>query len=133
VGTSPEVEQFIEHYGVKGMRWGTRRSRSELRKEAKTRKKRTPHEENIELRLTREKKALELSNADLKKAISRMELETKYNNMNPKGLTKGLTSTQKKVGALLALGTTINGVIAFANSPAGKAVASALKKAPKTV
>ena len=31
------VDSFLEHYGVKGMKWGVRKSRSELRKAAKDR------------------------------------------------------------------------------------------------
>lgn len=99
------VEEYIEHYGVKGMKWGKR-------------KKRTRSEESSENKTVRKKRAKELSNAELQKSIKRMELETKYKKMNPSGLSKG----QKQVTALLAVGTTVNAAIAFANSPAGAAI-----------
>jgi hypothetical protein len=127
------VDSFIEHYGVKGMRWGVRRSRSELRSEAKARKKRTPSPDAIEVSTLKKKRSKELTDDELKRALKRMDMEKRYNSMNPKGFSKA----EKVVVGILAVGTTINSVIAFSNSPAGKAVATRLsskaaKKAAET-
>jgi hypothetical protein len=103
-----KAEDFLAHYGKLGMKWGIRRSRSS---------------ENKELGLLRKKKASSLSDSDLKKAISRMSLEKQYRELNPKGLSRA----NKVVLGVLALGTTVNSVVAFKNSPTGQAIAKIIK------
>lgn len=64
---------FLEHYGVKGMRWGVRRSnRSKKRSGSTPKKRRAPSAKTLSNRAKR------LSDEDLKDRISRMELEKKY-------------------------------------------------------
>lgn len=102
------AEDFLAHYGVQGMKWGQRRARAS---------------ENVELRSLRRKRASQLSDADIKKAINRMQLEKQYRDLNPKGLSKA----NKAVLGILALGTTVNSVYAFAKSDFGKSVISFVK------
>jgi hypothetical protein len=103
--------EFLEHYGTKGMKWGVRKRRNES-KRARTfggsgKKAKDPLES--------------LSDKELQQIVTRMNLEQNY-----KRLTQPKQSnTLKKV---LATGATINGVIAFANSPAGKAIKAGLSK-----
>lgn len=103
-----ETDEFLTHFGVRGMKWGQRKSRSS---------------ENVELRSLRKKTARELSDADLKKAINRMQLEKKYRDLNPKGISKA----NKTVLGILALGTTINSVYSFSNSDFGKSIIKVVK------
>jgi hypothetical protein len=68
------IEDFIEHYGTKGMRWGVRRAAT---KAVKGPGKKT----------TYEKPAKKLSNEELQKRIKRLELEKKYDELNKKEAT----------------------------------------------
>jgi hypothetical protein len=114
------TEEFLAHYGVLGMHWGRRSGSSNV----STPKQSNHSQEHANLRATAKKHAKTLSDAELKSAISRMQLERQYKDLNPKGLSKA----NKTVLAVLAIGTTVNSVVAFANSPAGKTVISSIKK-----
>lgn len=101
-------EDFLAHYGKLGMKWGRHTARSA---------------ENVAVSSLRKQHAHSLSDAQLKQAIGRMQLEKQYKDLNPKGMTKA----HKIVLGVLALGTTINSVIAFKNSAAGQALINMLK------
>lgn len=114
-------QDFLAHYGVKGMKWGVTRSNpsggttgsnrsisSDARQAQKSRD-----------RLSRHGSTDVLSNRDLQDLVTRMNLEQNYNrlkNMEPtafdraKRFTSGVGTTAR----------TMNNVIAFVNSPAGK-------------
>lgn len=139
------VDDFLVHFGVKGMHWGVRRDSSggrQLKIGANPRRahanrvaaakkltaKKPLSEEHKTLRSTKTKHAKELSDAQLKAAIGRMNLERQYKSLNPHGLSKA----NKVALGILAVGTTANTAIAFYNSPAGKAITAGIKKALAT-
>ena len=122
-----EVEEFLSHYGKKGMKWGVRKGRSKTpgtrgySKDAKT-----------SVRIHRKAKASPvkvkaLSNKEIEIFLKRVNLETRYREVTP--------STSKKVMRvvkdLLGMGKTVNEAFAFSNSPSGKAIQTSLKKKPK--
>ena len=106
-----DLDEALVHAGVKGMKWGVR--------------KRSASQEHTAVRSLKKKQAKELSDLEIKQAIQRMNLEKQYKDLNPKGLTKA----NKIALGVLAIGTTINGVMAFKNTPAGKAVIDGVKAA----
>ncbi len=111
-----EVTAFIEHHGVKGMHWGVR--------------KRTPLKTSSDYKQTaplRKKKASELTNKQLKNVNERLQLETKYKQLNPSSAKKG------KMAAAEILGTIGIGVAAYNlfHSPAGKALMTIGRKKVK--
>lgn len=68
------VDDFLAHYGVKGMKWGTRRS-SKLPKEGASKDATTA----LDLRArAKRSKPKALSNAELQAAINRMNLEQQF-------------------------------------------------------
>lgn len=106
---------FLEHYGVKGMRWGVRKKRSSSSGEAS--------EDFLRTAGLRNRSPAELSTAQLRQLNERMNLEQNYSRMNPSTLARG----QARVNSILAIGATANAALAFARSPAGQAIAKRLK------
>ena len=113
--TYENADDFLEHYGVKGQKWGVRRKRPSG----------SPSEDARRAAGLKKKSVSELNNKELQDLVSRMNLEQQYSRLNPKKSSKG----QKFVKEVLALGVTMNAVIAFAKSPAGKATSKAFSKA----
>ena len=84
------VEQFekdsdsdIMHFGVLGMKWGVRRKKNSVsRKEQKKRANKKTSRDYNETEFLRKRKVKSLSNAQLKKAIARMQLEKQYKDLS---------------------------------------------------
>lgn len=115
----------LAHYGVPGMRWGKTAGRAVTGTAVKAINAYDSKnsEDHKATQTIKKSPARKLSDAELKSAIKRMDLEKRYKDLNPKGLSKG----QKAITAALALGATANAVFAFANSQAGKAIIQGLK------
>lgn len=108
--TGKEVaEQYLEHYGVKGMKWG----------------KRVRSEDSAKNQPLKKKKSKELTTKELKDSIERMRLEKQFKDLNPNKVIKG----DKIALSILAVGATANTAFTFANSPAGKAVGKSIATA----
>lgn len=95
------VEQFekdsdsdIMHFGVLGMKWGVRKKKNSVsRKEQKKRANKKTSRDYNETEFLRKRKVKSLSNAQLKKAITRMQLEQQY-----KQLSKNDRSKLQRIG-----------------------------------
>lgn len=61
-----KVEEFLAHYGVLGMKWGKRKPRS------------ASSQDHVTSRETKKKRLDEMSNAELKQLVTRMNLEKQY-------------------------------------------------------
>lgn len=101
------VEDFLAHYGKKGMKWG-KRSGSSASKGPRP----TP--------------AKKLSNQEISKIVKRMELEQKYSDLNKKADTtnKGKTAAKNfisknggRVAGIVITGAATAAVAAFLKSP----------------
>lgn len=116
--------EFLYHHGIKGMRWGVRRTRSQLDADS--------HEVSVKKATTEKIKKNRgstdsLSNKELQDLVTRMNLEQQYTrlvNAQPTNMQKG----QKFVRTVLTVGKTANEVASFINSPAGKILTSQLRK-----
>ena len=86
-----KAKAFLEHYGVKGMRWGVRRSRRQLRRAAKSR-------DSDRLK--------NMSDDELRTMVNRMNLEQQYSR-----LSSGSGSGRNK--GLIAAGSSFAGGIAL--------------------
>lgn len=82
---------ILEHYGVKGMRWGVRKRSA-----------------NGKARTTFAKAPSKLSDAELTKRIKRMETEKRYNQLNRQDVSRGkeaatevLTNSGKKIATTI--------------------------------
>lgn len=78
------------HYGIKGMKWGVRRSKKELRRERAKKNANTQVSKDYkESAFLRRRNPRSLSNAELKKAINRMQLEKQYRELSEHDMTLG--------------------------------------------
>lgn len=96
------VEEFLEHYGKKGMRWGVRKSRSQLKIDrTKTVYKKPP---------------IRLSDAELSSRIKRLELEKKYRDLNSHDKSPGKEYAKSLLenSGRTAVGAVVGGVVTFA-------------------
>lgn len=82
-------ERYLMHFGIKGMKWGVRRSPEEL-----GHKPEGVHEDSWNART---KRASEMSDAELKKSITRIQQEQQYMSMTETSMDKA----KKKVRSTL--------------------------------
>lgn len=99
------IDEFIAHYGVKGMRWGVR-------------KKRKPSGDYKRTAPLRKRHASELTDKQLQDVNRRLNLEKQYKSLNPSLLKKG------EMGAKVILGSagTIAGLYKLSQTGVGKAI-----------
>lgn len=117
-----EVQAFLEHHGVKGQRWGVRRTKAALARAAR-REGRPQSEDAARAKALSKKKRSELTNDELRFLNERQNLEQNNRRLNPGVVDKG----QAKTRAIL--GTVGLGVAAYntIKSPAGQAAVRAGK------
>lgn len=88
------VEEFLAHYGVKGMRWGVRRGSKEAPSSDAARA--------TELRTrAKQSKVKALSNKELQEAINRMNLEQQFKRLSTNErpvVTRFIASTLMEIG-----------------------------------
>lgn len=102
-----ELNDFLAHYGVKGMKWGVRRNRKASRSQTGAAKKAGIGKRQLDAR--------KLNNRELKRVVERMKLEQEYAGLNNKKSQKSegkkfvndvmKSHGAKVVGAGLAVGT----------------------------
>ena len=120
----------LAHWGIKGMRWGIRRSDDELA--------RLSGDASDAARAEATQKAIRksgslsvASDADLNHLVNRINLETRYAAANASPASK----VHPAIKSLLGVGDTMNKAYTFSQSPAGKILSVALgfeKIAPGT-
>lgn len=78
----------LYHYGVLGMKWGRRKSRSSS---SSIRSKRSANDSSDHTRAKelKKKKLSQLSNAELKELNNRMQLESQYKNLKRQNISAG--------------------------------------------
>lgn len=79
------------HYGIKGMKWGVRRTEAQL---ARARGERLPSENNRKAGVSKssssaKKKVSEMSDDELNRAVRRLQLEEQYRRLNPQKVSAG--------------------------------------------
>lgn len=90
------MENTLYHHGVKGMKWGVRRA------EKRAQRDNSMSDDAREVENIKKKKIHEMSNAELRKANDRINLEQQYSRLNPTAIKKGAAFVAK---AAVATGT----------------------------
>jgi hypothetical protein len=139
------IENHLQHYGVKGMHWGQRKSADEPSAPTSVELKAKPgglvkatggknhpaHEDALRVAEARQKARKSstdaLSNKELQDLVTRMNMEQQYNRL-VKTDPRAASDFSKFMKQTKMAGKTIQQVNAFLKTPAGKA-AKALVKA----
>jgi hypothetical protein len=87
---SEKVQDFIEHYGVMGQKWGVRRASGSTTH--------APSQDSTAAKDLRKKPLHSLSNQELKTVTERQRLEQSFKQMNPTKIASG----KKKATEILA-------------------------------
>lgn len=116
-----EAEEFLEHYGKKGMKWGVRKARTGVRTSSDY-KKTAP---------LRNRKTRELSNKQIQSVNARINMEQQYKRLNPTKMQVGHNVVKGILGVVGTVGT----IYGLSQTPHGKAAISAgrsfVSKIPK--
>lgn len=107
---------YLQHHGIKGMKWGVRRFRTRDGKLTAAGKKRYNQDDwssdAKEASALRRKSVNQMSNAELRKYNERVRLEQEYSRLNPSKIKKGMAIAAGVVGTL----TTINNLYNSGNN-----------------
>lgn len=110
----PFVDDFLEHYGVRGMKWGVRKRRDESARAKTFGKKGNPEATKINTKT----KARELSDKELQAQIQRMQNERLYSKLTSQraeaSKSKGRKFLDKQLAGLKEAGKDLAGQVASA-------------------
>jgi hypothetical protein len=115
------LSDFLAHYGVKGMKWGVRRSESQLARS------RGSSEDFINSRSIKKNPTRTLSNREIQAVNTRLQLERQYAQLTKEQtvVSRGSRFVKGAIAAVSTAGT----IYTLANSPFGKAAIAAGKQA----
>ena len=116
---------YLQHHGIKGMKWGIRRTEAQLARVRGKAKKENWSEDARSVGEIRTKSEKQMSNAEIRKVNERMDLERRYSQLNPGVIKKG----SMKVAAATGIMAT---ALAFYNN-ADRAVKTGQTVATKVV
>jgi len=114
------VEDILTHFGVKGMRWGVRRTSSQIHGDSAS--------ATASAKKARKHGSQSLSNKELQDLITRMNLEQQYSRVAPSGKGSKLLKLGGKFAGDVIVGVGKSQVTQLANAQVSKMVASVIKK-----
>lgn len=83
----------LYHYGIKGMKWGVRRTEAQLARARGEQwnplKKKTASTKTSSSSSGEKKKVSEMSDDELRRAVNRLQLEKQYRDLSPKSVSRG--------------------------------------------
>ena len=97
---------YLAHYGILGMKWGVRRTPTQL---ARARGHSTTDESHEDYKNAHTRKSVKsMSDAELRKRLNRIQMERQYSQLSESNVSKGKEYAQKvfKAGTTVAAVTT---------------------------
>lgn len=113
------TEEFLSHYGMRGMKWGVRKRKLPT---AKSSRKTSADFRKVDV--LRKKHHSELTNKQLQEANNRLGLEQRFTQLTPGKVRAGKNHVAEILGTAGLAISAYN----LLNSPAGKAMRSVGKK-----
>lgn len=119
-------DDFLEHYGILGQKWGVRRIRANSLKRSAGNQETNDEGSDDYKKVSEFKKkgTKNLSTNELRELTQRMQLEKQYSDLSPSAYSKGMNFANKA----LKTGTTIASIYALSKSPLAQDVKKALSK-----
>ena len=133
------AENELYHYGILGMKWGIRRTPEQLaRARGKTKSSSSTEDTdskntktNTSSNTSKKKSLSEMSDDELKRTVTRLQLESTYKKLNPEKVSAGKkfidTVTKQVVGPVL-LEASKNAIRPYVEDAMKSALNKALKK-----
>lgn len=122
-----DVEDFLAHHGVKGMRWGRRKGGSSST--ASTRSEAHPDRQEVDS--LKRNKPKTLSNSEIQKINNRLNLEKQLSSLKQDDAQRSIKKGKSWVDLAVAAAGTAGAVYGLSQSPLGKAVINGIKTAAK--
>lgn len=137
--TDEETQEFLEHYGVKGMKWGVRKDRKGRRSKSAFQKLKDKSASDDRTRYKKSSDApARLTDAELEKRIKRLESEKKYNELNSRTVSQGeklvtevITNAGRKVATVTLAGAGLLVAKKFIAKKFGPEIADSIPKLKK--
>lgn len=101
----------LQHYGIQGMKWGVRRYQNEDGTYTDAGKKRAQKSKDVHEDYSKahtKKSVSEMSDKELRDRLNRLDMERRYDQLNPRTVSKGKKYLDKtiKIGTTVATVTT---------------------------
>lgn len=112
------ADDVLEHFGIKGMRWGVRRSEAQLRR-ARGDSRESDSDDSKTASELKKRPLASLSNAELKQLNERMQLEQTYSQLTTKQST--INQGKTRFENTLNLAKKLSEVYNLVNSPGARA------------
>lgn len=110
-------ENELYHYGIKGMKWGIRRTEAQL---ARARGKKTPDDENVseDYKKAHDRKNVKtMSDAELRSRLNRLQMEQQYSRLSGTDVSRGKKYAQNAFKAATTVAAvTTTGITIYNNA-----------------
>lgn len=117
--SSALVDDFLEHFGVRGMHWGVRRAKAPPSVDAAS-------STDVRTKIKDSGGTHALTNRELQAYITRANLEQQYSRINTQ--TPAHKQAHSFIKGLLGAARTVNEVYTLYNSPVAKEIRKAIEK-----
>lgn len=95
----PMSDAVLQHYGVKGMKWGVRRSQAQLDRKAGRKPSKARLRSKSKTKRSSAPSASSMDDSTLRKRINRLQMEKQYNELTSKSTGSGKKFAKKALSA----------------------------------